>query len=176
MKAPFSSKADFAPYPCSMKSSTDTQLSLPEQERLLQSQRHPSTKITTTSHSNFSALMLPAPGDVDRFQFFLGKPGRTPSPASLSTRLCAAARLKGAASSTSGRNCWRNVLLDTTGFPPVSLAQELPPQLHIQMGSGCLPCPAAVLAIWTGASVLSAREKPAWTHTHTPPKGEGLSA
>ena len=42
-------------------------VSLPEQERLLQSQRHPGISIASTSCLNFGALMLPAPGEVGRF-------------------------------------------------------------------------------------------------------------
>lgn len=62
MKPQFPSQADFATYPCSTKSSTDTQLV--SQSR---SQRHPSISITTTSRLRFSALMLPASGNVGRF-------------------------------------------------------------------------------------------------------------
>lgn len=72
--------------------------------------------------------MLPAPGNIGRFcsSHLPGETRTLPSPPRLNAWLRAAARLKGAASSTSGRNCWRNALLDTTSteFPPASLAQE----------------------------------------------------
>lgn len=177
------SQADFATYPCSTKSSTDAVI-LWEQETLLQSQRHPSISIMSTSPLNFSALMHPAPGDVvpcSAVLTFLGKPQPTPKPPSLRAWLCAAARRQEAVGSTSGRNCQRNVLSATTctEVPSTSLAREpastaanpnglQEPPLH----SSC----TGYFLLNQDLDIFSQRKACLNSHTHRKGGKEGLSA
>lgn len=121
--------------------------------------------------------MLPAPGNIGRFcsSHLPGETRTLPSPPRLNAWLRAAARLKGAASSTSGRNCWRNALLDTTSteFPPASLAQEPASTAANPKGLQEPPLPSSCTGYFLlnhGLSIFSQRK--ACLNSHTPKAGK----